>query len=81
MTCKTPQPNPDIKTLFVDHICEPSTGALTRPPVNNHLTGTTQTGGTLFRPIPLNAVTAGSAQTGGTLFRPIALNAVRHRFY
>lgn len=30
--CKNPRPNPDIKTLFVDHTCSPSNGPLA--PVN-----------------------------------------------
>ena len=51
--CKAPQPNPHIRTLFFDHICEPSTGALnTPPPVNNHLMETDRT---LFHPITVNA--------------------------
>eukprot|EP01018_Ginkgo_biloba_P034266 Gb_26928 [translate_table: standard] len=35
--CKNPRPNPDIKTLFVDHSCAPPNGARTPPPTNNPL--------------------------------------------
>ncbi|ONK79879.1 uncharacterized protein A4U43_C01F11310 [Asparagus officinalis] len=31
--CKNPRPNPDIKTLFMDHTCAPTNG--TRPPPTN----------------------------------------------
>ncbi|KAL8553899.1 hypothetical protein ACS0TY_002242 [Phlomoides rotata] len=32
--CKNPRPNPDIKTLFIDHTCTPPNGALAPTPVN-----------------------------------------------
>ncbi|XP_048324289.2 topless-related protein 3 isoform X3 [Ziziphus jujuba] len=32
--CKTPRPNPDIKTLFTDHTCTPPNGPLATTPVN-----------------------------------------------
>ncbi|XP_009611827.1 topless-related protein 3-like isoform X1 [Nicotiana tomentosiformis] len=32
--CKNPRPNPDIKTLFTDHTCNPQNGALAPAPVN-----------------------------------------------
>ncbi|EPS69182.1 hypothetical protein M569_05580, partial [Genlisea aurea] len=32
--CKNPRPNPDIKTLFTDHTCTPSNGALAPTSVN-----------------------------------------------
>ncbi|XP_022893632.1 topless-related protein 3-like isoform X2 [Olea europaea var. sylvestris] len=32
--CKTPRPNPDIKTLFTDHTCNPPNGSLAPTPVN-----------------------------------------------
>jgi WD40 repeat protein len=32
--CKNPRPNPDIKTLFIDHSCTPSNGPLAPTPVN-----------------------------------------------
>ncbi|KAG8369134.1 hypothetical protein BUALT_Bualt15G0119600 [Buddleja alternifolia] len=32
--CKNPRPNPDIKTLFIDHTCNPPNGALAPTPVN-----------------------------------------------
>lgn len=32
--CKNPRPNPDIKTLFIDHSCSPTNGARAPTPVN-----------------------------------------------
>ncbi|WCJ42998.1 TOPLESS-related 3 [Euphorbia peplus] len=32
--CKNPRPNPDIKTLFTDHTCNPPNGPLAPAPVN-----------------------------------------------
>ncbi|XP_038717981.1 topless-related protein 3-like isoform X3 [Tripterygium wilfordii] len=32
--CKSPRPNPDIKTLFTDHSCTPQNGPLAPTPVN-----------------------------------------------
>lgn len=37
--CKNPRPNPDIKTLFVDHTCGQPNGARAPSPVTNHLMG------------------------------------------
>ncbi|KAJ9185566.1 hypothetical protein P3X46_005184 [Hevea brasiliensis] len=39
--CKNPRPNPDIKTLFTDHSCTPTTanGARPPPPTNNPIVG------------------------------------------
>ncbi|XP_039122798.1 protein TOPLESS-RELATED PROTEIN 2-like isoform X2 [Dioscorea cayenensis subsp. rotundata] len=37
--CKNPRPNPDIKTLFVDHSCAPTNGARPPPPANGSLVG------------------------------------------
>ncbi|KAG5233006.1 protein TPR [Salix suchowensis] len=39
--CKNPRSNPDIKTLFIDHSCTPTTanGARPPPPSNNPLVG------------------------------------------
>ncbi|KAB2071693.1 hypothetical protein ES319_A08G240300v1 [Gossypium barbadense] len=38
--CKNPRPNPDIKTLFMDHSCSPSTnGARPPPPTSSPLVG------------------------------------------
>ena len=37
--CKNPRPNPDIKTLFVDHTCGHPNGAHTPSPTTNHLMG------------------------------------------
>ncbi|TKY72557.1 Topless-related protein 2 [Spatholobus suberectus] len=32
--CKNPRPNPDIKTLFIDHSCSPTNGSRAPTPVN-----------------------------------------------
>ncbi|KAL3645777.1 Protein TOPLESS-RELATED PROTEIN 2 [Castilleja foliolosa] len=37
--CKNPRPNPDIKTLFIDHTCASSNGARAPPPSNTPLGG------------------------------------------
>ncbi|EFJ37833.1 hypothetical protein SELMODRAFT_163891 [Selaginella moellendorffii] len=37
--CKNPRPNPDIKTLFVDHTCGAPNGARAPPPANSPLVG------------------------------------------
>lgn len=37
--CKNPRPNPDIKTLFVDHSCGQPNGARAPSPVTNPLLG------------------------------------------
>jgi hypothetical protein len=37
--CKNPRPNPDIKTLFVDHTCGTSSGAHAQSPVTHPLMG------------------------------------------
>ncbi|KAG7998119.1 hypothetical protein I3843_01G242700 [Carya illinoinensis] len=37
--CKNPRPNPDIKTLFVDHSCAQPNGARAPSPANNPLLG------------------------------------------
>lgn len=55
MLCKNPQPYVDVRTLFVDHVCAPSTGALTPAPVNNPLVGSSQNGGA-FRPFAMQPV-------------------------
>ncbi|CAN6540784.1 unnamed protein product [Malus baccata var. baccata] len=44
--CKNPKPNPDIKTLFVDHSCGQPNGTRAPSPVTNHLMGAVpKTGG------------------------------------
>ncbi|KAK4486321.1 hypothetical protein RD792_008992 [Penstemon davidsonii] len=37
--CKNPRPNPDIKTLFIDHTCASSNGTRVPPPTNSPLNG------------------------------------------
>ncbi|KAL6223866.1 hypothetical protein ACLB2K_002723 [Fragaria x ananassa] len=48
--CKNPRPNPDIKTLFVDHSCGQPNGARAPSPVTNHLMGAVPKTGT-FAPL------------------------------
>eukprot|EP00250_Pteridium_aquilinum_P013550 c21412_g2_i2 orf=1-1089(-) len=43
--CKNPRPNPDIKTLFLDHSCGPQNGARAPPAANNSLVGGLPKGG------------------------------------
>ncbi|KAJ4708228.1 Topless-related protein [Melia azedarach] len=43
--CKNPRPNPDIKTLFVDHSCGQPNGARAPSPVTNPLMGAVQKAG------------------------------------
>ncbi|KAL0787965.1 hypothetical protein Bca101_004211 [Brassica carinata] len=37
--CKNPRPNPDIKTLFIDHSCGHPNGSHVASPATNHLMG------------------------------------------
>ncbi|XP_022745294.1 protein TPR2-like isoform X2 [Durio zibethinus] len=49
--CKNPRPNPDIKTLFTDHSCLPtSNGARPPPPTNGPLVGPISKAG-VFPPV------------------------------
>ncbi|KAH7866568.1 hypothetical protein Vadar_022028 [Vaccinium darrowii] len=73
--CKNPKPNPDIKTLFVDHTCGQSNGARAPSPVTNHLMAMPKMGGfpTLgahgpFQPAPGHALPATSL--GGWMVNP-----------
>lgn len=58
--CKNPRPNPDIKTLFVDHSCGQPNGARAPSPANNPLLGSMAKGGGFpplgahgpFQPVP-----------------------------
>ncbi|XP_043721893.1 protein TOPLESS-like [Telopea speciosissima] len=43
--CKNPRPNPDIKTLFVDHTCGQPNGARAPSPANNPILGSIQKAG------------------------------------
>ena len=53
--CKNPRPNPDIKTLFVDHSCGQPNGARAPSPANNPLLGSMpKTGG--FPPLGAHGV-------------------------
>lgn len=48
--CKNPRPNPDIKTLFIDHTCATNNGGRAPPPSNSSLAGPVPKAG-LFPPI------------------------------
>ncbi|KAL6955721.1 Protein TOPLESS-RELATED PROTEIN 2 [Sarracenia purpurea var. burkii] len=48
--CKNPRPNPDIKTLFIDHTCASSNGTRAPPPTNSPLAGPVPKAG-VFPPI------------------------------
>ncbi|XWS27035.1 hypothetical protein CRYUN_Cryun26dG0081300 [Craigia yunnanensis] len=58
--CKNPRPNPDIKTLFVDHSCGQQNGARAPSPVTNPLMGAVPKAGAFpplgahgpFQPMP-----------------------------
>lgn len=53
--CKNPRPNPDIKTLFVDHSCGQPNGARAPSPANNPLLGSIPKPGG-FPPLGAHAV-------------------------
>ncbi|KAK9067845.1 hypothetical protein SSX86_011956 [Deinandra increscens subsp. villosa] len=48
--CKNPRPNPDIKTLFIDHSCASNNGGRGPPPTNSFLAGPVPKAG-VFPPI------------------------------
>ncbi|MFS7928068.1 putative transcription factor WD40-like family [Helianthus anomalus] len=48
--CKNPRPNPDIKTLFIDHTCATNNGGRGPPPTNSSLAGPIPKAG-IFPPI------------------------------
>ncbi|XP_076909270.1 protein TOPLESS-RELATED PROTEIN 2-like [Bidens hawaiensis] len=48
--CKNPRPNPDIKTLFIDHTCNSNNGGRGPPPTNSSLAGPVPKAG-VFPPI------------------------------
>ena len=56
--CKNPRPNPDIKTLFVDHSCGQPNGARAPSPVTNPLMGAVPKAGA-FLPLAAHAVSSG----------------------
>ncbi|XP_058728883.1 topless-related protein 1-like isoform X2 [Vicia villosa] len=63
--CKNPRPNPDIKTLFVDHSCGQPNGARAPSPANSPLLGSLPKAGGFpplgahgpFQPTPANVPT------------------------
>ncbi|KAK9677244.1 hypothetical protein RND81_11G130300 [Saponaria officinalis] len=76
--CKNPRPNPDIKTLFVDHSCGQPNGARAPSPANNPLLGSLPKAGGFpplgahgpFQPTP-GAV---PAQLAGWMSNPATVN-------
>lgn len=71
--CKNPKPNPDIKTLFVDHACGQANGARAPSPVANPIIGSMpKVGG--FPPIgahgPFQPAPAPIASLGGWMANP-----------
>ncbi|XP_020537820.1 topless-related protein 4 isoform X2 [Jatropha curcas] len=76
--CKNPRPNPDIKTLFVDHSCGQSNGARAPSPVTNPLMGAVPKAG-VFPPLsahgPFQATPAAALPTSlaGWMANPSAV--------
>lgn len=64
--CKNPRPNPDIKTLFVDHTCGPQNGARAPPPATNPLAGGIPKGGA-FPPLAHGPFPPAAAPTAGAI--------------
>ncbi|KAH9287846.1 hypothetical protein KI387_031963, partial [Taxus chinensis] len=64
--CKNPRPNPDIKSLFVDHNCGQPNGART-PPTNNSLMGVIPKGGGFSQLGAHGAFTPGAASAATAL--------------
>ncbi|KAM7255669.1 hypothetical protein ACFE04_008567 [Oxalis oulophora] len=82
--CKNPRPNPDIKTLFVDHSCGQPNGAQAPSPANNPLFGALPKAGGFpplgahgpFQPpqaqAPVSAPLAGWMSSSSTVAHPAA---------
>ncbi|GAV81493.1 WD40 domain-containing protein [Cephalotus follicularis] len=76
--CKNPRPNPDIKTLFVDHACGPPNGNRASSPVTNSLMGSIPKIGGFqplgahgpFQPAPSPAPTPLTASLAGWMATP-----------
>ncbi|KAH9322316.1 hypothetical protein KI387_016955, partial [Taxus chinensis] len=76
--CKNPRPNPDIKTLFVDHNCGQPNGARAPSPAANPLMGAIPKGGGFpalgvhgpFQPAPAPVATALSGWMANTAPAP-----------
>ncbi|MCO5551302.1 hypothetical protein L7F22_004801 [Adiantum nelumboides] len=63
--CKNPRPNPDIKTLFVDHTCGTQNGARAPPPATNPLVGLPKGGA--FPPLAHGPFPPAAAPSAGAL--------------
>ncbi|KAI5063925.1 hypothetical protein GOP47_0020595 [Adiantum capillus-veneris] len=64
--CKNPRPNPDIKTLFVDHSCGPQNGARAPPAASNSLVGGLPKGGA-FPPLAHGPFPPAAAPTANSI--------------
>ncbi|CAL9194584.1 protein TPR3-like [Musa acuminata AAA Group] len=83
--CKNPRPNPDIKTLFVDHSCGQPNGALAPSPANNPLLGSMPKAGGFpplgthvpFQPVPapVPATLAGWMSNPSAVTHPVVSGA------
>lgn len=65
--CKNPRPNPDVKTLFVDHSCGQPNGARAPSPVTSSLMGTVPKAGG-FPPITGHGVSKNVGVLGVAFF-------------
>ncbi|XP_031483274.1 protein TOPLESS-RELATED PROTEIN 2-like [Nymphaea colorata] len=68
--CKNPRPNPDIKTLFVDHSCSPTNGARAAPPANGPLVGAIPKTGVFPAISPFQPVASPSPSALGWMTNP-----------
>lgn len=79
--CKNPRPNPDIKTLFTDHMCTPSNGPLPPTPVTLPVAAVakpavyTSLGG--HGPFPPPAGTANASALAGWMANAAASSSVQ----
>ncbi|GKV35880.1 hypothetical protein SLEP1_g44084 [Rubroshorea leprosula] len=79
--CKNPRPNPDIKTLFVDHTCGPPNGTRAPSPVTNPLMGSIPKVGGFpplgahgpFQPAPAPAPAPLTASLAGWMANPSSM--------
>lgn len=79
--CKNPRPNPDIKTLFIDHTCSPSNGPLAPTPVNLPISAVAKpvayTSLGAHGPFPPNVATANANALAGWMANASASSSVQ----
>ncbi|XP_047322249.1 protein TPR1-like isoform X2 [Impatiens glandulifera] len=81
--CKNPKPNPDIKTLFIDHTCTSANGALAPAPVHIPAvavakpTAYSSLGGYSLQPFPPAASTANANALSGWMANAAASSSVQ----